>query len=464
MLTNSRVFDPEKAHEQIEELYNRAKDGLLFVEEPPNPRTFSLFGIRSWFGRLFGNKEPYDAYDRYTAALADFRQKDADYNAHHEEWEAQVIARNQKRAEVYEMILEDAYREDYPEGTMNIGKLRGGIELFERNIHSLMDTERMENIYNVEVETYRMGRNLERAFEGHENPAFFNPNGSRNKEVSDRYWKNREPLAAEHAEYIKREKATLLKGKVQDTVRADREKERAEHHTEIEQHREAKRYIDQYRQQAANDSKYHEDHFWVACQPTELFEKIGAFYGKDANFGMRVFFGAATQNRAVDLKGEFNPNAVSDKKCSEDIAVLLKYAYFPNTVKKGSPLLARLAPFGDKNYASREVADSLTSLAATGSGYNPEDLDAIDMPTGVCSAVLNRLIKVAKVDLSKPLLTANGEDVRIAGDNDREAAMMLAGTCADVQKGFAFTQNPASVKKQPEAKELSAKRPMNLGL
>ncbi len=78
------------------------------------------------------------------------------------------------------MILEDAYREDYPEGTMNIGKLRGGIELFERNIHSLMDTERMENIYNVEVETYRMGRNLERAFEGHENSAFINPNGSRN--------------------------------------------------------------------------------------------------------------------------------------------------------------------------------------------------------------------------------------------------------------------------------------------
>lgn len=33
MLTNSRVFDPEKAYEQIEELYNRAKDGLLFVEE-----------------------------------------------------------------------------------------------------------------------------------------------------------------------------------------------------------------------------------------------------------------------------------------------------------------------------------------------------------------------------------------------------------------------------------------------
>ncbi len=565
MLTNSRVFEPEKDYEQIEDLYNRAKNGLLFVEElttepghlrqvvvkadgmaavskdlhdvdklqysdlsrclhvrsdgrmpaertevldaynkaltrllegktleekqalydkygvpepveplpseprfdmeePPNPHSFTMFGIRSWFGRLLGNNAPYEAHDRYTAALADFRQKEADYNAHHEEWEAQTIARNEKRLEVYKLILDEVYREDYPEGTLNIGKLRNGVEIFERNIHNIDNADHMENVYNVEFEVGRMGRNLELVFEGHENPDSFNQDGTRNKEVSDNYWKKRAALSAEHAEHDKREKAVLLKGKVHDTVRADREKERAEHHEEIEQYREAKKYIEQYRQRAANDPKYYEDHFWVACQPTELFEKIGALYGKDANFGMRIFFGTATQNRAFDLKGEFNPNAVSDKKCGEDISSLVLNAYFPNSFEKNNARLERLAAFGEKNYDTREVADSLTSLAATGCRYTPEDLDAIDLQTGVCAAVLDRLVKAAKVDLSKPLLASNGEDVRIAGDNESEAAMKLAGTCAEVQKGFAFSKNHASVKKQPEAKELTTQRPMEPGL
>lgn len=565
MLTNSRVFDPEQNYEQIEELYNRAKNGSLFVEElntepghirqvvvkadgtaavtqdlhdvdkiqytnisksisvdangrvsperteildayskaltrmlegktleekqnlydkygvpeplesfpkkprfdmrePPNPRTFTRFGIRSWFGRLFGNKAPYEAYDRYTAALADFRQKEADYNEHHEEWEAQITARNEKRTEVYKMILDEVYREDYPEGTLNVGKLRSGIELFERNVHLLLHADKLENVYNVEFEAGRMGRNLELAFEGHENPNSFNQDGTRNKEVSNNYWKNRAPLADEFAEYDKREQATLLKGKVHDTVRANHEKERAEHHEEIEQYREAKKYIEQYRQRAANDPKYYESHFWVACQPTELFEKIGALYGKDAKFGMRVFFGAATQNRAFDLKGEFNPNAVSDKKCGEDISSLVLNAYFPNSFEKNNARLKRLAAFGEKDYDPREVADSLTSLAATGCGYKTEDLDAIDLQTGVCAAVLGRLVKAVKVDTSKPLLNEKGEDVRIAGDNEREVAMKLAGACNEVQKGFAFSKNHASVKKQPEAKELTTKRSMDLGL
>ena len=56
------------------------------------------------------------------------------------------------------------------------------------------------------------------------------------------------------------------------------------------------------------------------------------------------------------------------------------------------------------------------------------------------------------------------EDVRIAGDNEREVAMKLAGACNEVQKGFAFSKNHASVKKQPEAKELTTKRSMDLGL
>ena len=232
----------------------------------------------------------------------------------------------------------------------------------------------------------------------------------------------------------------------------------------MEQYREAKKYIEQYRQRAANDPKYYEDHFWVACQPTELFEKIGALYGKDANFGMRVFCGTATQNRPFDLKGEFNPNAVSDKQCGEDISSLVLNAYSPDSFGKNNARLERLAAFGEKNYDPREVADSLASLAATGCGYAPEDLDAIDLQTGVCAAVLDRLVKTAKVDLSKPLLNENSEDARIAGDNESEAAMKLAGTCAEVQKGFAFSKNHASVKKQPEAKELTAKRPMEPGL
>ncbi len=563
MLTNSRIFDPEQDYGQIEELYNRAKNGFLFVEElntepghlrqlvvkadgtaavtqdlhdvdkiqytdisrclyvradgripperaeileayskalshllegksleekqelynkygvpepleplkpvfnmeePPNPHTFTMFGIRSWFGRLFGNKAPYEAYDKYAAALADFRQKEADYNADPQAWKAQAIARNEKRAEVYEMILDDVYREDYPEGTLNIGKLRNGVELFERYIHFIANAGQAENVYNPEFEVSRMKRNLELVFEGHENPDSFKPDGTRNKEVSDSYWKKRAALSPEVAAHDKREKDALLKGKVHDTVRADREKERAEHHEEAEQYREAKKYIAQYRQKAAADPKYYENHFWVTCQPTELFEKIGALYGKDANFGMRVFFGAATQNRAFDLKGEFNPNAVSDKKCGEDISLLALHAYFPNAYGQENAQLERLAAFGEKNYDPREVADSLASLTATGCGYESEALDAVDLQTGTCAAVLDRLIKVAKVDLSKPLLSESGEDARIAGDNEREVATKLAGTCAEVQKGFAISKDHASAKKQPEAKDLTAKRPMNLGL
>ena len=164
---------------------------------PPEPEAVPAPGVRSWLKRIFSFNRIKDDFTRYETYQAEKRNYEAQKEARKREVEACRTANieNQKRLTAFVDRYAGELGFKAAQNISNIGEISNNLVdagHVETNLGQAGDA--LKNGILPETVPADISMQIYRHIEAHENPDSYNPDGSVNREASEKYWKEKGPL------------------------------------------------------------------------------------------------------------------------------------------------------------------------------------------------------------------------------------------------------------------------------
>jgi len=542
LLTNNKFFDPEKDYDQIEDLYNQAANGRLFLsdlsgynqgrkqilvqedgksvvgpsyrsmddkkiqhndlssakrhnnqaleqkygeiptlneipkrpKELPEPKKPGAF---SWFKRIisFGfAKGDFDRYDQQKREQEQRREEIRQYDENLPQLKEEIRQHNLAVYKRYDEIVSLEHKSEYP-NVKNVGQMTLMQKMIDSADVKKFFSDGEDNVWREEHEYNRRNHLLEMEIEYKENPESFNKDGTRNKEASEKYWEKKVTINADDLKEAKKEAAKLQKKQVKNDLHLRVLQEKAENRKNDD--------LNNLLSAEKDDPYLIGFNPWITQSETTLSQKIGALFNVpkgqlEANFGRKIVMAVCTQNQKYDINGKERPEdeVKTDAECAQDLNRLVELANNPPQTEGErdevyQEFLVKFEILSAEETNLIRCWDSMASVIAA----NVEKADGNAITSGVAHAstlLAEELALKKDFDFLSATVEMNGKDVSVSTSYDREIACKVGGRCLKLRDGYqrrmearkeGFVTSSDDVVKAKPAKELTTKRPLNLG-
>jgi len=332
-----------------------------FLAKPKSP------SVLSWMRLILSFGIEKDDFVEFKKHQDIYEQNQKEIEIYKQDFE-RVKEKNLQNYAIFDEILDAENCENYP-NIDHSGKMAAMLFFINQCEIGVGAIENNGNIYNSYFETARLNRDWNRIFEAKEKPYLFNEDGNRNLEAYVLYRKAESDKRLEQEEQI-----------IQDAL--DKKKAAPVPQQII---------IKEELLQTIPDIEKPVDDF-EKISLSALCKKIGALYGKDEIYGMKIFCSSCSQNQIVDKSGIKKEDFKTNEECYNDVENLLNSALAENN--ENAELLQSLDKALQKGLSMQQVIDSIPAILITEPlDFENLDIEKVSLPFFYGTLLLERLTR-----------------------------------------------------------------------